>query len=156
MASELFNLSCDLDDPEDEENQEDKDAIDLESDKSDIDENVDEEGNDEDVQVDENSNESESFYTRTPDTETKKDDINKSKVIMWNGQRLHPSQRKVANPSKVWQLAGFFKNNFGVLDQTKAVCSICGQEKDYKGSPSVMLFHLQTKHPDEFINMENN
>ena len=147
MASPFLNLSSDLDDSEEDQEAEVHNVSDHDTDDTDEeDDNVDEEV----------GKESGSVNSPTSDVVTKKGNSNKSKVIMWNGQRLHPPQRRAANPSKVWQLAGFLKNNLGVLDQTKAVCSICGHERDYKGSPSVMQFHLQTNHPDEFNDVGNN
>ena len=70
--------------------------------------------------------------------------------LSWEGQRLYPpNQRKVSNPSKVWEFGGLRKVN-GKLDTSVAVCALCGKVNVYKGSPGNFQTHLKIVHKQEY------
>jgi len=61
----------------------------------------------------------------------------------WKGTELFPPQK---GSSKVWEHGGFRKNERGQLEADKTVCSHCGLEQSYKGSPSNFDQHLKNAH----------
>ena len=61
----------------------------------------------------------------------------------WKGTELFPPQK---GSSKVWDHGGFRKNERGQLEADKTVCSHCGLEQSYKGSPSNFDQHLKNAH----------
>src|SRR4029434_8360429 len=43
----------------------------------------------------------------------------------------------------------FKRQNYGTIDKTKVVCSICQEECSYHRSSSSLSYHLNAKHPTE-------
>ena len=58
----------------------------------------------------------------------------------WKGTELFPPRK---GASKVWEHGGFRKSERGQLEVDKTVCSHCGLEQAFKGSPSNFDQHLK-------------
>ena len=69
---------------------------------------------------------------------------------MYNGVQLFPPDKRKSS-SLAWEHGGFVKMSNGVLDRSHLICSHCGDQLKYSGSPSMLATHVERRHYDQWV-----
>ena len=70
--------------------------------------------------------------------------------LMYNGVQLFPPDKRKSS-SLAWEHGGFVKMSNGVLDRSHLICSHCGDQLKYSGSPSMLATHVERRHYDQWV-----
>ena len=72
----------------------------------------------------------------------------KQTLVFWKDEQLFPPSKHAK--SKAWQFGGFRMNEQNQLDLSVSVCSLCGLEQNFRGSPTNLHQHIMSRHKKEW------